>query len=71
MAQSSRLNLKVDKIQKDVVTLKCGFDSLKDTKTAAAVESFERSCGRSGWRKVIDLDFSDNSTDCPSNWTQD
>ena len=42
-----------------------------DVAVAVAVESFERSCGRSGWRKVVDLDFSNNSTDCPSNWTQD
>ena len=117
VAQSSRLNWKVDKIQEDVDTLKCGFDSLEedvtvlesassellaksnqigtcleehseqteyhlskvrtslnDTKTtAAAVEAAvvdEHPCGGSGWQQVVNLDFTDIGTDCPSGWTQ-
>ena len=114
VAQSSRLNWKVDKIQEDVDTLKSGFDSLEedvtvlesassellaksnqigtcleehseqteyhlskvqtslnDTKTAAAaVESFGHPCGGSGWQQVVNLDFTDSNTDCPSGWTQ-
>ena len=53
--------------------------SLNKTKaTAAAVESVvtaapvvdEHPCGGSGWQQVVNLDFSDSNTDCPSGWMQ-
>ena len=55
------------------------WTTLNNTKaTAAAVENVltaapvvdEHPCGGSGWQQVVNLDFSDSNTDCPSGWTQ-
>ena len=41
VSQSSRLNRKVDKAQEDVVTLKCGLDSLEEDVTVLESASSE------------------------------
>ena len=110
--KSSQLNWKVNSIQEDVHTLKCGFDSLEEDvtvletacsellaqsrdvetclekhskksradlwqvqtcldaakSTAEAVEDFVHPCGGPGWRQVVNLDFSDINTPCPTGW---